>query len=110
MVVRSNILFTLSPVTMEVMAEVGLATALLAAFIAITQTDIKKVLAYSTVSQLGYMFLGLGVGAFTGAFFHVLTHAFFKALLFLGAGSVIHAMHDEQDMRQMGGLRKALPI
>lgn len=110
MVVRSNILFTLSPVTMEVMAVVGLATALLAAFIAITQTDIKKVLAYSTVSQLGYMFLGLGVGAFTGAFFHVLTHAFFKALLFLGAGSVIHAMHDEQDMRQMGGLRKALPI
>lgn len=110
MVVRSNILFTLSPVTMEVMAVVGLATALLAAFIAITQTDIKKVLAYSTVSQLGYMFLGLGVGAFTGAFFHVLTHAFFKALLFLGAGSVIHAMHDEQDMRQMGGLRKALPV
>lgn len=110
MVVRSNILFTLSPVTMEVMAVVGLATALLAAFIAITQTDIKKVLAYSTVSQLGYMFLGLGVGAFTGAFFHVLTHAFFKALLFLGAGSVIHAMHDEQDMRQMGGLRKTLPI
>ena len=110
MVVRSNILFTLSPVTMEIMAVVGLATALLAAFIAITQTDIKKVLAYSTVSQLGYMFLGLGVGAFTGAFFHVLTHAFFKALLFLGAGSVIHAMHDEQDMRQMGGLRKALPI
>ena len=110
MVVRSNILFTLSPVTMEVMAVVGLATALLAAFIAITQTDIKKVLAYSTVSQLGYMFLGLGVGAFTGAFFHVLTHAFFKALLFLGAGSVIHAMRDEQDMRQMGGLRKALPI
>jgi len=110
MVVRSNILFTLSPVTMEVMAVVGLATALLAAFIAITQTDIKKVLAYSTVSQLGYMFLGLGVGAFTGAFFHVLTHAFFKALLFLGAGSVIHAMRDEQDMRQMGELRKALPI
>src|SRR5690606_22800502 len=110
MVVRSNILFTLSPVTMEVMAVVGWATALLAAFIAITQTDIKKVLAYSTVSLLGYMFLGLGVGAFTGAFFHVLTHAFFKALLFLGAGSVIHAMHDEQDMRQMGGLRKALPI
>lgn len=110
MVVRSNILFTLSPVTMEIMAVVGVATALLAAFIAITQTDIKKVLAYSTVSQLGYMFLGLGVGAFTGAFFHVLTHAFFKALLFLGAGSVIHAMQDEQDMRRMGGLRKALPI
>src|SRR5690606_32374350 len=84
--------------------------ALLAAFIAITQTDIKKVLAYSTVSQLGYMFLGLGVGAFTGAFFYVLPHAFFKGLLFLGAGSVIHAMHDEQDMRRMGGLRKALPV
>src|SRR5690606_36424655 len=71
---------------------------------------IKKVLAYSTVSQLGYMFLGLGVGAFTAAFFHVLTHAFFKALLFLGAGSVIHAMHHEQDMRKMGGLKKYLPI
>jgi len=87
-----------------------LITAFVAAFIALTQNDIKKVLAYSTVSQLGYMFLGLGVGAFTGAFFHVLTHAFFKALLFLGAGSVIHAMHDEQDMRKMGGLRKALPL
>lgn len=109
MVVRSNILFTLSPVTMEIMAIIGLATALVAAFIALTQNDIKKVLAYSTVSQLGYMFLGLGVGAFTGAFFHVLTHAFFKALLFLGAGSVIHAMGDEQDMRKMGGLRKAMP-
>src|SRR5690606_6843432 len=81
-----------------------------AAAIAITQNDIKKVLAYSTVSQLGYMFLGLGVGAFTGAFFHVITHAFFKALLFLGAGSVIHAMSDEQDMRSMGGLKKYLPI
>ena len=110
MVVRSNILFTLSPVTMEIMAIVGLATALIAAFIALTQNDIKKVLAYSTVSQLGYMFLALGVGAFTGAFFHVLTHAFFKALLFLGAGSVIHAMSNEQDMRSMGGLRKSLPV
>lgn len=110
MVVRSNVLFALSPVTMEIMAVIGLATALIAAFIALTQNDIKKVLAYSTVSQLGYMFLGLGVGAFTGAFFHVLTHAFFKALLFLGAGSVIHAMGNEQDMRQMGGLRKALPV
>ncbi|HMR20349.1 MAG TPA: proton-conducting transporter membrane subunit, partial [Sphingobacterium sp.] len=90
-------------------AIVGIATALMAAFIAITQNDIKKVLAYSTVSQLGYMFLGLGVGAFTGAFFHVLTHAFFKALLFLGAGSVIHAMSNEQDMRMMGGLKKNLP-
>ncbi|NQD70271.1 NADH-quinone oxidoreductase subunit L [Sphingobacterium shayense] len=110
MVVRSNILFVLSPTTMDIMAIIGLVTALIAAFIALTQNDIKKVLAYSTVSQLGYMFLGLGVGAFTGAFFHVLTHAFFKALLFLGAGSVIHAMHDEQDMRKMGGLRKALPV
>ncbi|MFD2743313.1 MULTISPECIES: NADH-quinone oxidoreductase subunit L [Sphingobacterium] len=110
MIARSNIMFTLSPITMQVIAIVGVATAVVAAFIALTQNDIKKVLAYSTVSQLGYMFLGLGVGAFTGAFFHVLTHAFFKALLFLGAGSVIHAMSDEQDMRKMGGLRKALPI
>ena len=110
MIARSNIMFTLSPVTMQLIAIIGVATALVAAFIAITQNDIKKVLAYSTVSQLGYMFLGLGVGAFTGAFFHVLTHAFFKALLFLGAGSVIHAMSDEQDMRSMGGLKKYLPI
>ena len=110
MIARSNILFTLSPVTLQVVAVVGLATAILAAAIAITQNDIKRVLAYSTVSQLGYMFLGLGVGAFTGAFFHVITHAFFKALLFLGAGSVIHAMSNEQDMRSMGGLRKKLPI
>lgn len=110
MIARSNILFTLSPITLQVVAVVGLATAILAAAIAITQNDIKKVLAYSTVSQLGYMFLGLGVGAFTGAFFHVITHAFFKALLFLGAGSVIHALSDEQDMRYMGGLKKKLPI
>lgn len=110
MIARSNILFALAPITMDVIAVVGIATALLAAAIAITQNDIKKVLAYSTVSQLGYMFLGLGVGAFTGAFFHVLTHAFFKALLFLGAGSVIHAMSDEQDMRNMGGLKKHLPV
>lgn len=110
MIARSNILFTLSPVTLQIVAIVGLATAILAAAIAITQNDIKRVLAYSTVSQLGYMFLGLGVGAFTGAFFHVITHAFFKALLFLGAGSVIHAMSNEQDMRSMGGLKKKLPI
>ena len=110
MIARSNILFTLSPITLQVVAVVGLATAILAAAIAITQNDIKRVLADSTVSQLGYMFLGLGVGAFTGAFFHVITHAFFKALLFLGAGSVIHAMSNEQDMRSMGGLRKKLPI
>ncbi|MGB4774000.1 MAG: NADH-quinone oxidoreductase subunit L, partial [Daejeonella sp.] len=110
MIARSNILFTLAPQTLEVVAIIGLATAILAATIALTQTDIKKVLAYSTVSQLGYMFLGLGVGAYTGAFFHVITHAFFKALLFLGAGSVIHAMSNEQDMRNMGGLKKKLPV
>jgi NADH-quinone oxidoreductase subunit L len=110
MIARSNILFTLAPETMEVVAIVGLTTAAFAAVIALTQTDIKKVLAYSTVSQLGYMFLGLGVGAYTGAFFHVLTHAFFKALLFLGAGSVIHAMGDEQDMRKMGGLKGKIKI
>jgi NADH-quinone oxidoreductase subunit L len=110
MVARSNILFTMAPDTMEIIAIVGLATATFAALIALTQTDIKKVLAYSTVSQLGYMFLGLGVGAYTGAFFHVMTHAFFKALLFLGAGSVIHAVSGEQDMRNMGGLKSKLPI
>ena len=110
MIARSNILFTLAPETLGVISIIGLATLFLAAAIALTQTDIKKVLAYSTVSQLGYMFLGLGVGAYTGAFFHVITHAFFKALLFLGAGSVIHAMSNEQDMRNMGGLKKKLPV
>jgi NADH-quinone oxidoreductase subunit L len=110
MIARSSVLFDLAPLTQNIIAIVGAATALVAAIIALTQTDIKKVLAYSTVSQLGYMFLGLGVGAYTGSFFHVLTHAFFKALLFLGAGAVIHAMHHEQDMRHMGGLRKKLPI
>ena len=110
MIARSNILFTLAPVTLHIIAVIGLTTAVIAALIALTQTDIKKVLAYSTVSQLGYMFLGLGVGAYTGAFFHVLTHAFFKALLFLGAGSVIHAVSGEQDMRNMGGLKSKLPI
>lgn len=110
MVARSNILYTLSPVAMEFVAVVGLITALFAASIGLFQNDIKKVLAYSTVSQLGYMFLGLGVGAYTGAVFHVTTHAFFKALLFLGAGSVIHAMSGEQDIRNMGGLRKKLPV
>ncbi|RZK46469.1 MAG: NADH-quinone oxidoreductase subunit L, partial [Pedobacter sp.] len=92
MIARSSVLFDLAPDTQTLIAIIGTATALIAAIIALTQTDIKKVLAYSTVSQLGYMFLGLGVGAYTGSFFHVLTHAFFKALLFLGAGSVIHAM------------------
>ena len=110
MIARSNIMYTLAPVSQGVVAVIGLATALLAATIAIKQNDIKKVLAYSTVSQLGYMFLGLGVGAYTGAVFHVMTHAFFKALLFLGAGSVIHAMHHEQDIRNMGGLKKYLPV
>jgi len=110
MIARSNILYTLAPVTQGIIAIIGLATAILAATIALKQNDIKKVLAYSTVSQLGYMFLGLGVGAFTGAVFHVMTHAFFKALLFLGAGSVIHAMHHEQDIRRMGGLKRYLPV
>ncbi len=110
MIARSNILFTMAPVTQTVIAVVGLATAILAATIALKQNDIKKVLAYSTVSQLGYMFLGLGVGAYTGAVFHVMTHAFFKALLFLGAGSVIHAMSGEQDMRNMGGLKKYMSV
>jgi len=109
MIARSHVLYDLAPVTQTVVAVIGLATALWAASIALKQNDIKKVLAYSTVSQLGYMFLGLGVGAYTGAVFHVMTHAFFKALLFLGAGSVIHAMGGEQDIRKMGGLRKALP-
>jgi NADH-quinone oxidoreductase subunit L len=110
MVSRSNILYTLSPFAMEVVAVVGVCTALFAATIGLAQNDIKKVLAYSTVSQLGYMFLALGVGAYTGAVFHVMTHAFFKALLFLGAGSVIHAMSGEQDIRKMGGLEKYIPI
>ena len=110
MIARSNILYTLAPVTQTVVAVTGLVTALFAATIALRQNDIKKVLAYSTVSQLGYMFLGLGVGAYTGAVFHVMTHAFFKALLFLGAGSVIHAMGGEQDIRKMGGLRKYLSV
>lgn len=110
MIARSNVMFTAAPVTQTVITIVGLATAILAATIALKQNDIKKVLAYSTVSQLGYMFVGLGVGAYTGAVFHVMTHAFFKALLFLGAGSVIHAMGGEQDMRNMGGVKKYMSI
>jgi NADH-quinone oxidoreductase subunit L len=110
MITRSHVLFDLAPFTQSVIAIIGLSTALLAATIALRQNDIKKVLAYSTVSQLGYMFLALGVGAYTGAIFHVMTHAFFKALLFLGAGSVIHALHHEQDLRNMGGLRRKMPI
>ncbi|MFN5046037.1 MAG: NADH-quinone oxidoreductase subunit L [Bacteroidota bacterium] len=110
MIARSNVLYSLAPVTQNVVAMIGVATALLAATIALRQNDIKKVLAYSTVSQLGLMFLALGVGAYTAGVFHVMTHAFFKALLFLGAGSVIHAMHHEQDIYKMGGLRKKLPV
>lgn len=110
MVVRSNVLFALAPVASDVVAIVGLATAFFAATIGLKQNDIKKVLAYSTVSQLGYMFVALGVGAYDTALFHVVTHAFFKALLFLGAGSVIHAMSGEQDIRRMGGLKGKLPV
>ena len=110
MIARSHILYNLAPVSQTVVAITGAATIILAALIAVKQNDIKKVLAYSTVSQLGYMFLGLGVGAYNEAVFHVLTHAFFKALLFLCAGSVIHAMGGEQDIRKMGGLKKNLPI
>ena len=110
MIARSNLLYTAAPTTLLVITIVGMATALLAASIAIRQNDIKKVLAYSTVSQLGLMFLALGSGAYAAAVFHVMTHAFFKALLFLGSGSVIHAMGGEQDIRRMGGLKKALPI
>jgi NADH-quinone oxidoreductase subunit L len=110
MVVRSNVLYALSPDASSIVAFVGIATAFFAATIGLKQNDIKKVLAYSTVSQLGYMFVALGVGAYETALFHVITHAFFKALLFLGAGSVIHAMSGEQDIRRMGALKKVLPI
>ncbi len=109
MVARSNALFVLAPTTMLVVAVVGALTAIFAASIGLVQNDIKRVLAYSTVSQLGYMFLALGVGAFAAGVFHVFTHAFFKALLFLGAGSVIHAMSGEQDMRNMGDLHRRIP-
>lgn len=110
MIARSNIMYSLAPITQHTVAIIGIATALLAATIALKQNDIKKVLAYSTVSQLGLMFMALGLGAYTAGVFHVMTHAFFKALLFLGAGSIIHAMHHEQDIMKMGGLRKLLPI
>ena len=119
LVARTNVLFAMAPVSSFAVAAVGAVTALFAATIALKQWDIKKVLAYSTVSQLGYMFMGVGVGAYAAGIFHLVTHAFFKALLFLGAGSVIHALHrayhethreeDAQDMRNMGGLRKAMP-
>ncbi len=110
MVARCNVLFRLAPDAMAVVAIVGAVTAIFAAIIALAQNDIKKVLAYSTVSQLGYMFLACGVGAYVAGMFHVMTHAFFKACLFLGSGSVIHAMGGEQDMRKMGGLKSKLPV
>jgi NADH-quinone oxidoreductase subunit L len=120
MIGRMNVLFAMSPTTMAVVALVGAATAIFAATIGFAQNDIKRVLAYSTVSQLGFMFMAMGVGAFTAGIFHLMTHAFFKACLFLGSGSVIHAMHhalhhahvddDPQDMRNMGGLRKFMPV
>src|SRR6202140_365232 len=110
MVVRSHAIFLNAPLAMVVVGVIGCVPALFAATIGLVQTDIKKVLAYSTVSQLGYMFLACGVGAFSAGIFHLMTHAFFKGLLFLAAGSVIHAMGGEQDMRKMGGLRKKIPV
>jgi NADH-quinone oxidoreductase subunit L len=110
MVARSSAIFQLTPATLEIIAVIGAFTAILAASIGLVQNDIKRVLAYSTVSQLGFMFMALGVGAYWVAVFHLFTHAFFKALLFLGSGSVIHGMHGEQDMRQMGGLKKYMPV
>ncbi|HZI17130.1 MAG TPA: NADH-quinone oxidoreductase subunit L [Pyrinomonadaceae bacterium] len=110
MIVRCSEIYVHAPTALFIVAVVGAATAIFAATIGLAQNDIKKVLAYSTVSQLGYMFLACGVGAFVAAIFHVMTHAFFKALLFLGSGSVIHGMHHEQDMRRMGGLRKYMPV
>jgi NADH-quinone oxidoreductase subunit L len=110
MIARTHFLFDRSPFALSVVAIVGAATALFAATIGLVQTDIKRVLAYSTVSQLGYMFLGCGVAAYSAAIFHLMTHAFFKALLFLAAGSVIHGLGGEQDMRKMGGLRRHMPV
>jgi NADH-quinone oxidoreductase subunit L len=110
MIGRNAVLFSHAPITLDVVAVVGCLTALMAGTIGLVQNDIKRVLAYSTVSQLGYMFLAMGVGAFSAGIFHLYTHAFFKALLFLGSGAVIHALHGEQDLRRMGGLRTALPV
>ncbi len=110
MVARCSVIFALAPATLSMVAWIGIGTAFFAATMGLVQNDIKKVLAYSTVSQLGYMFVGLGVGNFSSGIFHVMTHAFFKALLFLGAGAVIHAMNDEQDIRHMGGLRRKMPV
>ncbi len=110
MIGRNALLFEHAPITMGIVAVIGAATALFAGTIGLVQNDIKRVLAYSTVSQLGYMFLAMGVGAFGAGIFHLFTHAFFKACLFLGSGAVIHALHGEQDIRHMGGLKKHLPI
>jgi NADH-quinone oxidoreductase subunit L len=110
MIGRNAVLFAHAPLTLNIVAIVGTATALMAGTIGLVQNDIKRVLAYSTVSQLGYMFLAMGVGAYAAGIFHLFTHAFFKALLFLGSGAVIHALGGEQDMRHMGGLKKGLPI
>ena len=109
LVARSSPLFAHAPEALILVAAVGIFTAILAASIALTQNDIKRVLAYSTLSQLGYMFAALGVGAWTAAIFHLMTHGFFKGLLFLGSGSVIHAVHEEQDMNKMGGLWRKMP-
>ncbi len=110
MVARLSPLFELAPVALQVVTAVGAITAFFAATVGVAQNDIKRVIAYSTCSQLGYMFVAMGVGAYSAGMFHLFTHAFFKALLFLGAGSVIHALHDEQDLRNMGGLRKGIPV
>jgi len=110
MIARLSFLFAMAPATLAVVATIGCATAFVAATIGVAQNDIKKVLAYSTVSQLGFMFVAMGVGAFSAGIFHLFTHAFFKACLFLGSGSIIHALHHEQDMRRMGGLRKYMPV
>jgi NADH-quinone oxidoreductase subunit L len=110
MVARCSIIFASAPAILTLIAVIGAFTAIFAASIGLVQNDIKKILAYSTVSQLGYMFLAMGVGAFTSGIFHVMTHAFFKALLFLGAGSVIHSMHEEQDIQHYGGLKKYMPL
>src|SRR6185369_5578328 len=109
MTARSNAIFNNAPMALTAVAVIGALTAIFAASIGIVQTDIKRVLAYSTISQLGYMFMACGVAAFSAAIFHLMTHAFFKGLLFLGAGSVIHGLGGEQDMRKMGGLRKKIP-
>jgi NADH-quinone oxidoreductase subunit L len=110
MIARCNVLYSMAPIALAIVAVIGVATAIYAASIGLTQNDIKRVLAYSTISQLGYMFLGVGVGAYGAGMFHLMTHAFFKGLLFLGAGSVMHAMSGELDMRKMGGLRRRIPV